>query len=177
MRIFLWIILIYAAFVCRTTMPLMGDWAAYGPRLELALVFGMICPTGGTAGVVCAAGCGLLSDGLTGGLLGIDLVGFVVAGYALQLVVLRGGLHAPWSRGVATGAAVLATSLFSGGLRGGMESRDDFVRLLTESAGSAGATALLVFALCGVWGWIVGDSSEREPTSPDVANRWRMLTE
>lgn len=179
MRVLVIGVLTYIAFVLRSVLPLVGVWGAYAPRADLALLLWIVCRTTGTTGLVTAAVWGLISDALSRGALGIDVLSFVLVVYGTQVIASRGWLHAPLGSGAVAGGAVLVTSLASTLLRFPVEQQAPHpVDLMMAAGGPALTTAILVFVLCEGWFWIVGrPSGEPGSSSPQVANRWHMLTE
>jgi len=171
--------LTYVAFVLRTVLPLGGTWGAWAPRIDLALLLWIVCRSGGTTGLLTAAGWGLISDALSHGALGIDVLSFVLVAYAVQMIAAKGGMHSPLTCGLVAGSAVVVTLLASTFLRFSADQPgpQPFNLMLTVGGPSV-STAVLVFAVCEGWFSIVGRSSSGPRSmSPQVANRWHMLTE
>lgn len=179
MRVLVIGVLTYIAFVLRTVLPLAGTWGGYAPRVDLALLLLIICRTTGTTSLLTAAVWGLISDGLSRGALGIDVLSFVLVAYGTKLIATRGWMHAPLAGGAVAGAAVLVTSLASTLLRFPVEQQAPHsVELVMTAGGPALTTAVFVSVLYEGWFWIVGrPSGEPRSSSPQVANRWHMLTE
>jgi rod shape-determining protein MreD len=170
--------LTYVAFVLRTVLPLAGEWGPFLPRVDLALLLVIVCRTGGMTGLLTAAAWGLISDALSRGALGIDVLTFVLVAYGTQLLAARGWMQSPLAGSVVTGTAVFVTAVASSLLRFGADQPLDPSELVTTAGGPALTTAIFVFVLCEIWRWIVGrPASGPSASSAQVANRWHMLTE
>jgi len=179
MRVIIIGVLTYAAFVLRTVLPLVGSWASYAPRVDLAILLWVACRTGRTTGLLTAAVWGLISDALSQGPLGIDVLAYVLTAYCMQTCAARGWMVSPIATGVISGASAFITSLATGLLRNAPDTPALRAgELAMAAAGPAAATAVLVFLACESWSWIAGRPADgARSSSPEVANRWHMLTE
>lgn len=179
MRVLVIAILTYIAFVLRAVLPLAGTWGGFAPRVDMALLLLIVGRTSGATGVLTAAVWGLISDALSRGAVGIDVLSFVLVVYGAQVIAARGWLQNPLAKSAVAGTAVFVTSLASTLLRFPVEQQAAHpVDLMLAAGGPALTTAILVFVLCEGWCWVVGrPSGGPHSSSPQVANRWHMLTE
>lgn len=179
MRVIIIGFLTYAAFVLRTILPLAGSWASCAPRVDLAILLWIVCRSGGATGLLTAAVWGLISDALSQGQLGIDVLAYVLTAYGMQTCTARGWTRSPIATGVVSGASAFITSVATGLLRNAPDLPASLAaELAMAAAGPAVATAVFVFLMCEGWSWIAGRPADgARPSSPEVANRWSMLTE
>lgn len=178
MKILLLLAATYLVFVLETSLlPLFGA-DSIRPRLALAALALVARPCQGRTGILIAAGWGLISDGLSRGSLGIDLVAFVVATWVLQVVRSRSP-RALWFPGVMTGVVALGVLVVGASARAAIEQKAIQLEPLCVAAmGAAGTTALLATGLLSLEQLF----SRRPPddngaAAPHVSNRWSMLTE
>jgi rod shape-determining protein MreD len=153
------------------------------PHLLLAGLILMTVRTAGSLGTgrlgICLAALwGLLSDCLTDGRLGADVITFVLVAFVIRQMHARWGLTSPARAGVVTAALVAAALVASTSLRLLPDGRiPDLAALGTYAAGSAAYTGFLAalgsLAARIVWREPMGDDAA---ASPAVSNKWRMLT-
>jgi rod shape-determining protein MreD len=179
MKILFLIAITFAVFSLQTSLAPLSGPGIVRPHLVLGGLVWIVWRAGPFTGLVTAAAWGLIADGLAQGPLGIDLVGFTLAAWIIQLVRERGpGGSAP-RVGAVTGGVVFVVSVASVGVREFIERQNvDFSQLLQWAGGQAVATAILAIVLVKVGTLLIGPPADigAAPT-PRVSNRWRMLTE
>jgi len=175
----LWIVLwTYLVFVLHAGFARELQIGKCTPHLALAGLIPLAVRASGRRGIVVAAVWGLLSDCLSDGRLGTDVIVFVLAACCTRRAGARWNLIAPWRTGVfsavtAWGALVACASLrllSAGG-------SPPFTALGLQAAGSAVYTGLLaaLVALTARIVWRSTDGDESAP-APQVSNKWRMLS-
>jgi rod shape-determining protein MreD len=168
----------YFVFVCETTlMPLLG-WGTLAPRVVLAALVWAIWRCESPAGLLIAAGWGLIADGLSTGPLGIDVVAYVVAAAVVQSIRERSP-DSPWVIAITTCLIAFAVPIAGMSLQRAIVQQPlDVESLCLAAAGSAGSTAVLTAILLCVWRMMFGRRTKPDNDSvAHVSNRWRMLTE
>ncbi len=174
-----WIILwTYLIFVLQSgfahAMPIGG----YAPHLLLAGLTLMTVRTGGRPSLCLAAAWGMLSDCLTDGRFGADLVGYVLVAFVIGQCNARWDLTSPARAGVVTIVIVGVVQVASIIRHLPPDGRlPDPGALGKFALGSALYTGLLV-ALVSLAARIVWPrpNGEGAAVSPAVFNKWRMLT-
>jgi rod shape-determining protein MreD len=169
---------LYAAFVIQTSvLPLLraGSWA---PHVVMwGVVLAAVRP--GPWGIVTAAACGLVSDCLSPGPLGVDLCVFALAAGLVQSARKRRASTGPFGMGFLTGATVLFAVSASTALRLALEGQPiPLPPIATFALATALATAVLAAVASGLWrAGTCGFSAGGRSAGPQVSNRWRMLAE
>jgi hypothetical protein len=122
---------------------------------------------------------GAISDGLAQGPLGIDVVGFVLAAWIIQIVRNRQASDSALMFGALTGAIAFSVSATSAGVREFIERQGvDLSLLLAWAGGKACTTAVLAVGLMLVRQIVMGRVPGADAAmTTRVSNRWRMLTE
>jgi rod shape-determining protein MreD len=128
----------------------------------------------GRTGLLIAAAWGALSDGLSRGPLGIDVLLFVLAAWCCQVVYARRPADFVLSPAAITGFVVFAVQTASAGARAVCDGAAvDLQRLTYHAAGPAFSTAILVLALASAWR-LGGQSLATGKFAPFAAsNHWR----
>lgn len=179
MKILFLIAITFTVFALQTSLAPLWGAGALRPQLVLGGLVWIVWRSGPATGLLTAAAWGLIADGLAQGPLGIDLVGFTLAAWIVQLLRERGTSGSALRAGGATGGVVLVVSAATAGVREFIERHQvDPGQLLLWAGGQGLATAILAIALVQVGSLLFGrpaDSGAAPP--PPVSNRWRMLTE
>jgi rod shape-determining protein MreD len=168
----------YVVFVCETSLlPLLG-WGAFAPRPVFAALVWSVWRSESRMGLLIAAICGLIADGLSTGPLGIDVVVYVVAAGIVQSIRARSA-NSTWVIGATTALIAFAIPVAGISLRRAIEQQSSEIeRLCLAAAGSACSTAVLAAILFCTGRLVFGRPAIMDNGSiAHVANRWRMLTE
>jgi rod shape-determining protein MreD len=169
----------YLLFVLQTGFARHLEIVGYAPHLVLAGIFCLAVRMPGRGGLVVAAGWGLVSDCLTDGRLGPDLVTFVLAAHFIQQLSCRWNLETPGRAGVLSAAIIWAVLVVSTALRTLPDGHiPNLAALARSAAGTAIYTSLLV-AAATLAARLVRRSTNGSDTVPvaTVSNQWRMLAE
>jgi rod shape-determining protein MreD len=169
----------FAAFVLQTSLVPLGNAGTIQPNFVLGGLVWMVWRAGPRTGLLSAAAWGAIADGLAQGPLGIDLIGYTMAAWIVQLVRDRGTTGSVLRVVGVTGSVVLAVSAASAGAREFIERQEvDSSLLLAWAGGQALATAMLAALLVMFRNLVFGHSAETGGrTKARVSNQWRMLTE
>ena len=169
----------YLVFAVQTAFAGSLAIAGCAPHLVLAGVVLMTRRVPERAGLVVAAGWGLLSDCLTDGRLGPEIVAFVVAAALMSRLSGRWNLKSPGFSAAAGVAIVWVALVISAGLRMVPDGR---IHALATLAGHAARSAIWTGALVAIATLaarlIISTPAESDPAAtPAMSNKWRMLTE
>lgn len=168
----------YLLFVLQTGLARDLTIAGCVPNLILAGLFVILIRIGGQSGLLMAGGWGLLSDMLTDGRLGPDVVCFAVAASLVQHVHARWNLSSPWKLGILSSVLAGAVIVGSASLRMLADGiSPDWPALGIYAVGSALYAGILVAAVSLAVRLVLGQSAEvAAAESRTVSNQWRMLT-
>ena len=176
----LWIVMwTYLVFALHTGFAREMQIAGCVPHLMLAGLVLMTIRIPGRARHFVAAGWGIISDCLTEGRMGADVVAFVLAAYCIRCMSPRWNLESPLRAGMLSGLIVWAVIAVSTVVRMLPDGHLPGLALLgRHAAGSAIYTAVLVAAASRA-ARLLGRSPDRsDPAAvPTVLNKWRMLAE
>jgi hypothetical protein len=176
----IWILVwTYLIFVLHTGVGRLMAVAGGAPHLALAGMVLMTLRISGREGLVLAAGWGFISDCLTEGRLGPDVMTFVLAGSVIRKLSCRWNLNSPGIAGAASGAIVWGALVIAAGLRIFPDGKlPDLWVPVWHAAGSGIFTGVLVAVVTPAVRYIVPTPAGIGPApGPDMANKWRMLTE
>jgi len=169
----------YLVFVLHSGFARELAIAGCTPHLILAGLILMTVRSGGRQGILLAGGWGLLSDSLTDGRLGVDVVHLTLAALAVQQVHARWPLSSAWRLGALSVVVVWAEVVASTSVRmlsGGQSPH--LPAIVPHAAGPALYTALVVAGMSFAAQIVLRRSTEViEASAPTVSNKWRMLTE
>lgn len=168
----------YAAFVVETSVvPLLG-LASFAPRVVLATLVCLVWRAGGRSGLWMAAAWGLISDGLSTGPLGIDVVVYVLAAAGIQTIRDR-ILDSSPAMGLTAGLVAFVVPIVGTGIRMAAERHAiEWDNLVVAAAPAACSTGLLTIGFVLAFRSLFSQrSSEDAASTASVSNRWSMLTE
>lgn len=171
--------LTYATFVLQSTLA--PDLAVSGivPQFVPLVLLLTALQLRGRAGLLLAAGWGLLSDCLGPDTFGPDVVCFSLAVYLLQQIRRHALLHSPVGKGCMLALLISFTSSGSAMLHDWRAHQAiDYVATFRQSAYTAGYSGTIGLALLLVSQALSSLIPQlRQAPAADVANRWNMLTE
>jgi len=176
----LWILAwTYLVFTVQTAFASSLAIGGCAPHLVLAGVVLMTRRVPERTGLVVAGVWGLLSDCLTDGRLGPDVVAFVLAAALMSRLSDRWNLKSPGISAAAGVAIVWVALVISAALRMVPDGR---IHALATLAGHAARSAIWTGALVAIATLaarlVLRSPAESDPAAtPPMSNKWRMLTE
>jgi rod shape-determining protein MreD len=169
----------YLLFVLQATL---APALAWGPSVPNLLLLGAVTAAAnrdGSAGLLFAAGLGLLADCLAPTGLGVDLMLFTGAALLLQRVRFQGRLRTV-GLGILSLIAILGVTCGDVAVRAWQAGRIGDLAACGELAlGTAASSALVL--ICCVWPWRLlfraGGRTNSVHANDTFQNRWKMLTQ
>ncbi len=168
----------YLIFVLHTGIARDLTVAGCVPNLLLAGLVLLLVRVRGRSGIAMAAAWGLLSDALTDGRLGPDVICFSLTAYAVRQFHARWNLNSPWKSGVLSSVVVAGEMVAATSLRLLADGRSPELSTLgAHAVGSALYTGILVAGMSLAARLVLRQTAESTtPDAPTVSNQWRMLT-
>lgn len=168
----------YAVFVAHTSVAPVLQLGVWTPQI---VPWGLVLATlwlDPRVALVAATLAGIVSDSLSAESLGIDVVVFVVATWALSHALRRPPIHSTVVLATATGVFTMLTTFSSSGLRLLMlHERIDWPHALATAGAAGVSTAIVSLAAWQLIHIVTRGTGRNAGPRQSVANRWRMLTE